>query len=304
MKVLKIAFTAIVFAVSSSPAQQMVVAIDKFENKANAPSQFFDTLRTRITDELINTRKFEVVERERLASVLSEQKLKAAGMTDAEGGPEEGKLKSAGYVLYGTVLSLGMDGSAASVGGVDAKKLTAKTEIQLRIASAETGKILASKTIVAVKSQARMESAGAVTGGINMQEQVIRDSLADAAKKVTDALMDLSYPAKIMAVGKQDITVNLTREQVSDGDVFEAFEMGEELVDPDTKESLGAEEELVGRLSVSRPGVKTSKFIPMEGSELEQFKTGMVVRRVDPEILKKEAAKAKAGNAQRFEKRF
>lgn len=303
MKVLKITFTAIVLAISSSPAQQMVVAIDKFENKAKAGSQLFDTLRTRITDEIINTRKFEVVERERLASVLSEQKLKAAGLTDAEGGPEEGKLKSAGYVLYGTVLSLGIDSSSAAVGGVEAAKMTAKTEIQLRIASAETGKILSSKTIVAIKSQARMESAGTATGG-NMPEQVIRDSLADAAKKVTDALMDLSYPAKIMAVGKQDITVNITREQVSEGDVFEAFETGEELFDPDTKESLGAEEELVGRLSVSRPGAKTSKFIPQEGSDLGQFKPGMVVRRVDPEILKKEAAKAKAVNTQRFEKRF
>lgn len=283
--------------------QQMVVAIDKFENDANASDELFTTLRKRITGSIVNTRKFEVVERQHLKSVLSERKLSDAGLTDEENAPAAGKLKAAGYVLYGSVLSLGLDGSAVNVGGVSAGKISAKVEIELRISSAETSKIIASKTIIARKSQSRISGDGQATAG-NVADQVIEDAIRAATKKVTGALIDLAYPAKIIKVGKRSVTVNITQEQTELGAVYEVWEVGEELIDPDTGESLGADEELLGELEITRAKPKASIAKPRGDLELDDLEVGMIVRRIDEAVVKQRNAEEKAKKKKNFESRF
>lgn len=281
----------------------MVVAIEKFENEANAPSELFQTLRSRITDNIINTRKFDVVERQRLASVLSERKLADAGMTTEETAPDAGKLTAAGFILYGSVLSLGLDKSSSDIVGVAASKDTVKVEIQLRIANAESGKALSSKTIIATKSQSRMAGDGQRISG-NVQEQAIQDAIREASKKVTDALMDLAYPAKIVKLNSEDLLVNLTKEQTEIGAIYEVFSPGEEIIDPDTKESLGSSEEYVGKIEISRTMPKFSSAIPVGGKQLSSFAPGMIIRRQDEEAAKREKQKEKEEAVKSFESRF
>jgi len=300
---LTVTLLACLGATSALAQQKMVVAVEKFENKANAASELFTTLRTRITDEIINTRKFEVVEREQIKSVLSEQNLRAAGVTAGDDGPDEGKMKSAGYVLYGSVLSLGLDAATVQTADVGAAKATAKVEIQLRISNAENGKILASKTVVATKSQARATSGG-VARSSNFDEQSINDAIRAAAKQVTDALIELAYPVKIIQVGRQDITLNMTKEQVEVDDLFDVYGLGEMLIDPDTKEELGQDEELVGRIQITTPGPKMSKAKPVGKAKLEDFEPGMLVRRVDAAALAREKADQKKATQGKFESRF
>jgi curli biogenesis system outer membrane secretion channel CsgG len=290
--------------VSFAQQPKMVVTVEKFENEANAPTEFFNSLRTRITDNIVNTRKFEVVERQRLASVLSERKLVDAGMTEEnETTPQAGKLKAAGFILYGSVLSLGLDKTQSDVVGLSAAKGTAKVEIQLRFANAESGKIISSKTVIATKSQSRMEGDGQQVTG-NVGEQVVQDAIREAAKKVTEALVDLAYPTKILKLNPSDMLVNLTKEQTEIGAVYEVFSAGEEIKDPDTGESLGASEELVGKVEVARTSPKFSFVVPVSPAEIAAFKVGMLVRRQDEEAAKQEKVKARKEAVKTFESRF
>lgn len=282
---------------------QMIVSIDKFENEANAPSEYFHTLRSRITDNIINTRKFEVVERQRLSSVLSERKLAASGATTEDTAPEADQLKGAAYILYGSVLSLGMDRSQTDVVGLSSAKSTAKVEIQLRIASAETGKILSSKTIVGEKSQSRMAGDSQRESG-NVDEQALTDAIRDAAQKVTEALTDLAFPSKIVRVGGDSVTLNLTQEQTSVGVIYDVFKIGDEIIDEETGESYGADEELVGRIQITRTSPRTSVAVPYGSSTLDQFENNMIARRVSEDEIKKEKATQKRANNQKFESRF
>ena len=294
-------------APAPAPASQpqtykIAVAIDKFTNEANARDDLFQSLRSRITDNIVNTRKFEVVERQRMASVLSERKLADAGMTDADTAPEAGKLKAAGFVIYGSVLSLGLDQSQSSVQGFSASKDTAKVELQLRIANAETGKLLASKTIISEQSQNRMGGDGMRTTG-NFAEQALQDAIRDAAKKVTDALMDLSYPAKILKVNPADLLVNLTQEQTEYGAVYEVFSPGEEIIDPDTGESLGSSESYVGKIAITRTAPRFSTAVPV-GLPPSVFQPGMIIRRQDEAAAQRERQQEKQRAIQNFESRF
>lgn len=293
-------------AAKSAPAvNRMYVAIDKFDNKAGANINQLNTLRSRIQQAVVGTRKFEVLEREQLKNALSEQTLMASGMTngDDEDAPTPGKMKAAGYVIYGNVLFYGIDQSASSAGGAGSASLRTKVEVQIKITSAETGKVLAMKSVIGVGQQSRMSTATSSSSG-NLQEQCERDAVAQASHMVVDALRDVCYPAKVIKVGKKSITINMTNEEVEVDDLFDVIEAGEEMFDPDTGASLGCDGEEIGRIRIKRPGAQTSTAEPVDDLELDDIEVGCILRRVSMETIQREKAKAKKKRNDAFEARF
>ena len=286
---------------------RMVVAINKFENKSDAADSVFQTIRARVQQCVVGARKFEVVEREQLKAAMSEQTLAASGLTDGEDvdAPEAGKLKAASYIIYGNVLYCGTDKSGGSSEGVSSAVKKSKVELQIKITNGETGKILAQKSAIGYgidKALATAEFASASGQGM-------RDAIDEACHMVADALRDVAYPAKIVKVGKKNVTINMTDEEVKEGDVFDVIEADEELVDPDTGESLGADGDEVGRICVTRTGPKMSKAEPVDGSDLDlddldTDEHNYILRRVSKATLKKEAKKASQKKKAAFESRF
>lgn len=284
---------------------RMYVAIDKFDNKANVEANQFNTIRTRIQQAVVGTRKFEVLEREQMKNALSEQTLAAAGLTNGEDddAPEAGKMKAAGYVIYGNILFYGIDQSQGVSGGAGASSMRTKVELQIKITSAETGKILAEKSVIGIGQESRIQTAASSTSG-NIKEQCERAAVAEAAHYVVDALRDVCYPAKVVRVGKKNVTINMTNEEVEVDDLFDVIEAGEEIFDPDTGTSLGNEGDEVGRVRISRTGPKVSTAEPVDDLDLDDIEVGYIIRRVSQDVLKKEKQKAKKKRNDAFEARF
>ena len=283
---------------------RMYVAIDKFDNKAGVDANQFSTIRTRIQQAVVGTRKFEVLEREQMKNVLSEQNLMASGMTNGDdpNAPEAGMMKAAGYVIYGNVLFYGVDQNQSAAAG--SASMRTKVELQINIASAETGKILATKSVIGIGKESRIAVAGTSVGG-NIQEQCERAAVAEAAHGVVDALRDLCYPAKVVKVGKRNVIINMTNEEVSVGEIFDVIEQGEEIFDPDTGASLGSEGDALGRIRVTRVGPKVSTAVPCsEDPDLDEIEVGYFVRRVSKETIEKEYRDGKRRHDSSFEARF
>lgn len=284
---------------------RMIVSIDKFDNKANVQANQFETLRARIQQAVVGTRKYEVVEREQLANALSEQNLIGAGAVNGSDvdAPQAGKMKAAAYVIYGNVLFYGIDTAETVSGGVGSGNLRTKVEIQVKITNAETGRILASKSVIGIGMESRLYQPDTSASG-NIQEQAERAAVDQAAHMVVDALRDVSYPSKIVRVGRKSVKINMTDEEVKEDDLFDVFEVGEEMVDPDTGASLGSEGDEVGRIRVTRTMSKVSDAVPEGDLELSDLKVGYILRRVSAETLLKERMKAKKRRQDTFEARF
>lgn len=284
---------------------RMIVSIDKFENKANVQANQFETLRARIQQAVIGTRKYEVVEREQLASALSEQNLIAAGAVNGTdvNAPQAGKMKAAAYVIYGNILFYGIDTAETAAGGAGSGSIRTKVEVQIKITNAETGKILASKSVIGVGMESRQYQADTTASG-NIQEQTERAAVDQAAHMVVDALRDVSYPSKIVKVGRKSVKINMTNEEVKEDDLFDVFEVGEEMIDPDTGVSLGSEGDEVGRIRVTRTGPQVSDAVPEDDLELKDLQVGYILRRVSAATLMKERMKEKKKRQDSFEARF
>lgn len=290
---------------AKSGPEKMFVAIHKFDNKSDASGSDIETLQSRVQQCVVGTKKFQVVEREQLKTVMKEANLAAAGQTDAEDpeAPEAGKLKAASYVIYGTVMYYGVDKAVGAADGVASAVAKSKVEVQLKITDGESGKILAQKSAIGVG----LDKAMATEGFQSAKSGGMRDAVDEAAHMIVDALRDHCYPAKILKVGKKDVTINMTDEEVKEEDIFDVIECGEMLFDPDTGEALDDDGDDVGRVQITRPGPKMSKAAPMDDLDLDDLDLDehtYKLRRVSKATLKKEAKKAHQKRKAAFESRF
>lgn len=278
-------------------ATRMFVAIAKFENKSDAPDALFETIRTRVQQCVVGARKYKVVEREQIKAAMSEQTLAASGVTNADdpSAPQMGKMKAAGFVVYGTVLYCGKDNAGGASEGVASAIGKFKVELQIKIVDAETGKILAQKSVIG----SGKGKAIAAEGYQSKTGQGMRDAIDEAAHMAADALREVAYPAKIVSVDDEGIIINMTNEEVKEGDVFDVIDAKDLGVDEDTGAWLGFGGKNIGRVEVESTGAQTSTAEPTRGRkgkwfDLEDLDTDehlYILRRISKETLKKEAKK-------------
>ena len=284
-------------------AQKMVISIGTFKNKTQASDKVLNTLLDRITNGIVNTRKFNVVDNARLKEAVSEHQKVDMGMSDAKGAPKKGKIKCAGYVLYGTVLALGANASAVSMNGVTGTKFNAVVELNIRFMDVETGALVASKTVKAEKTISELRSGAQATAG-NKQYIAIQDAIQKAADKVVGKLMELAFPTVIIQVGASKVYVNLPEERAKKGGLLNVFSVGEELIDPDTGESLGGAEEKIGELKIIRTSPKFAIAVPIAPLVSSKLAKGMIIRPVSEQELEERQSKVKKQTVKRFRSRF
>lgn len=264
------------------PAPKKVfVSIHKFENKSSASDAAVETVQSRIQQFIVGTRKFEVIEREQLKTVMKEAGLAAGGVTDNEDGhaPEQGKIKPTAFIIYGNILYYGVDKSAAKGNGYAVAQTLSKVEIQIKFVRAETGNIILQKSFIGEgldKSIATADSVTAKSGGM-------RDALDEACHMVVDALREHTYPPKIVAVDDDEIKINMTDSEVKAGDVFDVKKCGEEKFDPDTGESLGYSGKTVGRVVIQSADARMATGEASNSVKIKQGK--LVSKKWDAEDL-------------------
>ncbi len=288
-----------------------LVVVEEFVNRTNTTAPSLDLLKSRIENEIINTRKFTYLERgPQLENALAERRRIASGAVqtvDATSATESqvAPLVAAGYAIYGDILFFGFEQTTSSVEVLQNVRTTAKLEIQLRYANIDTGEVLASKIIK--QSRSINSNAGDNSASPNnFTDQTLNEVVAATAQDVVTALMDLAYPAKVVAsnVKRNQFIVNLTQEQTAVDKVYDIFSQGEEIFDPDTGRSLDVAEYHLGRAVVVRCLPKMAFLTPMGDLRIEDIEEGMRVREVSEETLKQERRKKRIHDQNRHELRF
>lgn len=108
-----------------------------------------------LTNELASTKKFSMIERQKLSSVLGEQDLAASGRVSGTKAAKMGKMVGAQYLVTATVTSFesnvnstggGISYKGVSLGG---KKKKAYIAVDLRVVDSTTGEIVDTRTVEA-----------------------------------------------------------------------------------------------------------------------------------------------------------
>ena len=145
------------FCVSSAFAYKPRVTVYGFESKASsgfwhdAKWDIGSGMGEMLVDALVNTGKFEVMERLNLSDITTEQDLVSGGRVSKKTGAKTGKMKGAKYIVRGTITEFEYKESGGGLGlNIKGFNLGAKTSSAhiggiIRIYDATTGEIYDSK---------------------------------------------------------------------------------------------------------------------------------------------------------------
>lgn len=274
------------------------VAVFSFQDKTDHRWHWWsgqpvgDGMADMLVTALVKTGRYRVMERTEIDQLLKEQGLGMSGITTPESAARAGKVLGVELAVVGAVTEFGYKkqstgGALKKLGvGASVSKQSATVGIDVRLINTSSSEILAAENVR--KERSKM-------GGSFDNEDISFDSEAqfdetlvgkatrdavEAIVKLLDEQGGVVAGYKIISVTGTKIIINGGAEDgLKAGGRFFVFRAGEELVDPDTGESLGSEETQVGEIEVVDNNVggkgKASNCRIVSGSE---FLKGDMVR--------------------------
>jgi curli biogenesis system outer membrane secretion channel CsgG len=245
------------------------LAIRQFETSA---------LTNKFITALVTTRKFDVVERQRVDTIISEMQMSESGLMDPARAARAGKMIGADYFLMGELSVFTVNVTWRRIPNTTklSRTITAQIIVDMRIVDTRTSRIVS-----ADKGESRHEARSMHDTQV---ETVFPPDMIDALQRdlcdmLTLKTIDGVYPVRV--IGVSGGVVSLNRGQgggLEVGQVLDVFAEGEEMIDPDTGESLGSEEVKLGSIRVTEVLARFSKAVPMDGNAV--VPNGAICRKV------------------------
>ena len=224
-------------------------------------------LDSQVYDRLLNTRRFEILERSDADALAKESA--AAGETFA--------FNKADYILTIRIDSFNdrMEERKLASLGKTIRARTIELSAVAKITEVTTQRAIASTNFKVSKrdSESRSDSTTARVG--EGSDDLMIQAVSDMAVKIAVRTADVVSPARV--IGKRDKVVTINRNDQSGikiGQVWEVFALGDELVDPDTGDKT-REEVHVGKVKITRVTPQNSQGEAIEDTGIDR---GAIVR--------------------------
>jgi len=226
-----------------------------------------DILTSDLITALVNTRKFDVVERDRMQEIMQEKDFISMTQNEAI---KLGNLLGADYFVMGQIELVEAGVSKKRIPYTESYKVdtSGRMVVNVRIVDTRGGKIVAAQKI----NQSHGHSgAGSTLAFLETLKEM-------TVKRIVNSVVDGVFPVKVMKVTGNEIYLNRgTGAPFSKGSVLVIYVEGEQLVDPDTGEKLGSTEIEVGKIKITEILQKFSKAELISG-ELAAIKEGATCR--------------------------
>ena len=285
-------FSMQIFAGDLQGLKKRIAVVD-FEDRSGWGHNIGTGLADMLVTELVKSGDFMVVERQELSKILEEQGLGMSGVVTPQSAAQVGQVLGVELMVMGSVTEFGekKSGIGGSIGrlGIGGKlsKKQARAAVDIRLVNTSTSEI-----ILAEKAEGEDGSTG--LDNINVSDidfgnptywdntmlgKASRKAIDKCVGYISKAMEKIPWQGKII---KADDSGTIYMKPGSAGGVkpgmeFAVYSKGEELIDPDTGQSLGSEESKIGRIKVVQDigDGKACKAIVVSGSG---FKAGDLVR--------------------------
>ena len=277
-----------------------VVAVSRFENQtsfvdpssgSSGQALLTNGLADQLTDALIQSGRYIVLERQTLTDVIGEQDLATSGRVQQAQSARTGKLTAAQILIKGTVTEFGLrsEGSDTGIGfggfRLGGGSQEAHVAVIIRMIDTTTGQVLASQRVEGT-AESSGSSIGFEIGGFGFDNDNFKNApLGKATQIVIDKAVDyigresagMPFRAPVIMVREGRIMVGAGGQHGTQvGDRFAIFSTGEELVDPFTGEILGVDEQRLGSVTVTQVQDRFSTVEP--DTPMPALKVGDVAR--------------------------
>jgi curli biogenesis system outer membrane secretion channel CsgG len=249
---------------------QPVLDAARVQGQGDSLRQILAAADSQLIDAVTATRRFDIVARADLATVLKEQDIAESGLIDPSDPQTARAFSMAGarYVATITVENF-QEGVATAqfqggLGETTMERRTVQLQATLKIYDTTSGVLLDSASLVIEDAEVRETLPGATQTG-RLTNALLGTVATHLARDTANAIMDTLAPAKVLAYTMGQVTLNRGEGTgVAVGQVWQVFHAGQALVDPDTGEVLGSEEIPVGWVRITEVTPKFSKAQAIE----------------------------------------
>lgn len=243
------------------PTQAILQNVDR-AGKRISLDRILQSMNGQLIDRINGTRKFQVVARSDLDDILKEQDFASSGNVDLNDKSAAQQFKIAGvkYLVVTTVDDFQDYNEVATFQGTgrSATKRVIRLSCVGKIYDSTTGKLLES-TNFQISNKDVSENKSYSVRDSNLNEDLLVAIAREMSGKIANRVTDVIFPPKVLSKRDKQITINRgDGTDIAVGQIWNVFAVGEELIDPDTKESLGREEIIVGKVKIIGVLPKTS----------------------------------------------
>ncbi len=243
------------------PTQAILQNVDR-AGKRISLDRVLQSMNGQLIDRINATRKFQVVARSDLDDILKEQDFASSGNVDLNDKSAAQQFKIAGvkYLVVTTVDDFQDYNEVATFQGTgrSATKRVIRLSCVGKIYDSTTGKLLES-TNFQISNKDISENKTYSVRDSNLNEDLLVAIAREMSGKIANRVTDVIFPPKVLSKRGKQITINRgDGTDIAVGQIWNVFALGEELIDPDTRESLGREEILTGKVKIIGVLPKTS----------------------------------------------
>jgi hypothetical protein len=212
-------------------------------------SQYLNTM-------LARSDKFTVLDRDTQAAILKEKQILMSNDAPIEEKVRLGETLGADYMVVGTVpqVKITVEEKYNAVIGATTRRFTAILEAEYRLIVGPTRQVAASDQLrIKLEDQqvkALMEKWESDRIDYSEMEQNL---VRRAAGQITDMVSDYLQPVRVAAVKDGGMLIlNQGGKRFAEGDLLEVSQMGADVIDPETKKSLGKEVSMIVTVKVTK----------------------------------------------------
>lgn len=232
-----------------------------------------------IENAIRNGRKFELLTRRQSAmeAIRKEQEFAKSDLAAGDAAAE-GLMSNAQSLVQVEALQFSFYRSSSRIPNIANKYNVSDhcaIELSVQIIDTERASVLASFPIKASTS-----TGSHISNSVGVASRSVLDqTLEKAAGLLANMLADTIFPIQVITVKGKQLWINRGNDSgMKLGEVFNVFEPGEELIDPQTKESLGTTETEIGQAKVTRINPKVSVADMIQGDPA-LVQAGYILRR-------------------------
>lgn len=251
------------------PFQSLTSRVDVF-GKSLQMGTTCEGIASKLNEALTQTRRFTMLDRAFDAQTQAE--LSRLNMENASAG-DFGRFQQmlvTDYMVVGTVKMFSSpEATFNQYTGTTSANDGPFLEVSYRVILAPTTQLKWAGTIIVPYSACRGETA----------DLAIASGLATAAREICHDIVDNIYPMRVTALNTFELVLNQGGTNVRAGEIYDVFRQREAITDVTSGETLGASEEQIARIRITRVDPKMSYAVVVEGTPLAQIPVGSVVRR-------------------------
>lgn len=214
--------------------------------------RFSDSLQSA----LVQARRFAVLDREHNSEYEAEKRLLMSSDTALEEKMRLGQVLGVDYLVVGSV---------------------SFEDNSFQGTSSYTGE---SSYVEDMRSEVSYKVINLATRQVKWQDTVLIEEHVNnpfVAQTISRSITGAIYPMKIVSNKNATVVLNQGGTSVMVGEKYDVFKLGEKLIDPYTKESLGREEIYIGQVQVNKVTSKVAYAIALE-SDVNAMAVGSIVR--------------------------